>query len=350
MREVPPFGCTKHQFLQFLSWGLDLNIFVTGGAGYVGSVVSAEALRSGHHVLVYDNLSRGQRAAVPEDAEFVQGDVDDRELLKKSLEKCKADAVMHFAAWIEAGESMQVPEKYFRNNAATALTLLEIMLQLGIKKFIFSSTAALYGNPINIPIPETDPLCPTNAYGESKLLVERMLEWLQRIHGFRYASLRYFNAAGAALGRGEAHNPESHLIPLILRVALGQRDNIAIYGTDYATPDGTCVRDYIHVLDLAAAHMAALTALSEHEQLIYNLGNGRGFSVRQVVEAARKITGHRIPAVESPRRPGDSAILVASSERIRSELRWQPRYPDLEQIIGSAWQWHREHPRGYDNM
>lgn len=327
-----------------------MNIFVTGGAGYVGSVVSAEALRAGHRILVYDNLSTGRRAAVPEGAEFVQGHVDDRELLKKSLERWQADAVMHFAASIEAGESMRVPEKYFRNNTATALTLLETMLQVGIKKFIFSSTAALYGNPKNVPILETDPLCPTNAYGESKLLVERMLEWMQRIHRFRYASLRYFNAAGAAPGRGEAHNPESHLIPLVLKVALGQRDSIAIYGTDYATPDGTCVRDYIHVLDLAAAHMSALMALSEQEQLIYNLGNGRGFSVRQVVEAARKITGHRIPAVESPRRPGDSAILVASSEKIRRELHWQPGYDDLEQIIASAWQWHREHPHGYDGM
>jgi UDP-glucose 4-epimerase len=324
-----------------------VNVFVTGGAGYVGSIVSAELLRAGHRVIVYDNLSRGLRAAVPSDAEFVLGNVEDRPSLTQALKDCGADAVMHFAALIEAGESMNVPEKYFRNNTATSLTLLETMLELGIKRFIFSSTAALYGNPVNIPIQETDPLCPTNAYGESKLLVERMLEWLHRLHGLRYASLRYFNAAGAADGRGEAHNPESHLIPLVLKVALGQREHIAIYGTDYPTPDGTCIRDYVHVLDLAAAHAAALEALSEHEQLIYNLGSGRGFSVRQVVEVARKITDRPIRAVESPRRPGDPAILVASSAKIQRELHWQPRYGELEQIIASAWEWHRDHPHGY---
>jgi UDP-glucose 4-epimerase len=324
-----------------------VNVFVTGGAGYVGSIVSAELLRAGHRVIVYDNLSRGLRAAVPSDAEFVLGNVEDRPSLTQALKDCGADAVMHFAALIEAGESMNVPEKYFRNNTATSLTLLETMLELGIKRFIFSSTAALYGNPVNIPIQETDPLCPTNAYGESKLLVERMLEWLHRLHGLRYASLRYFNAAGAADDRGEAHNPESHLIPLVLKVALGQREHIAIYGTDYPTPDGTCIRDYVHVLDLAAAHLAALEALSEHEQLIYNLGSGRGFSVRQVVEVARKITDRPIRAVESPRRPGDPAILVASSAKIQRELHWQPRYGELEQIIASAWEWHRDHPHGY---
>jgi UDP-glucose 4-epimerase len=242
---------------------------------------------------------------------------------------------------------MKVPEKYFRNNTATALTLLETMLQLGIKKFIFSSTAAVYGNPVNIPIQETDPLCPTNAYGESKLLVERMLEWLHHIHRLRYASLRYFNAAGAMPGRGESHDPESHLIPLVLKVALGQREHIAIYGTDYATPDGTCIRDYVHVLDLATAHVAALDALSNNDQLIYNLGNGRGFSVRQVVEVARTVTGHPIPAVESPRRPGDPAVLVASSVKIQRELGWKPHFCQLEQIIASAWEWHHSHPQGY---
>ncbi len=324
-----------------------MNVFVTGGAGYVGSIVAAELISAGHHVSVYDNLSHGQRAAVPKESEFILGDIEDRESLTQALNRSQADAVMHFAALIEAGESMRHPEKYFRNNTAAALILLETMLQCGIKKFIFSSTAALYGNPANIPIQETDPLCPTNAYGESKLLVERMLEWLHRIHGLRYASLRYFNAAGAAPGRGEAHDPESHLIPLILQVALGQRQRIEIYGSDYPTADGTCVRDYVHVVDLAAAHMAALAALSQRERLIYNLGNGRGFSVRQVVEVARNVTGHPIPAVESPRRPGDPAILVASSEKIRNELQWQPRHGDLEQIISSAWEWHRTHPHGY---
>jgi UDP-glucose 4-epimerase len=331
-----------------LHLGNAVNVFVTGGAGYVGSIVAAELLQAGHRVIAYDNLSRGRQAAVPNGAEFVAGDVEDRQLLAHALKNSGAEAVMHFAASIEAGESMIVPEKYFRNNTATALTLLETMLELGIKKFIFSSTAALYGNPVNIPIPETDPLRPTNAYGESKLLVERMLEWLHRIHGLRYASLRYFNAAGAAPGRGEAHDPESHLIPLVLKVALGQSQHIAIYGADYPTPDGTCVRDYVHVLDLAAAHLAALDALSEHGRLIYNLGNGRGFSVREVVEVARKVTGHAIPAVESPRRAGDPAVLVASSAKIHRELRWQPRFGELEQIIASAWEWHRDHPHGYN--
>ncbi len=324
-----------------------MNVFVTGGAGYVGSIVAAELLAAGHRVVVFDNLSRGNRAAVPRGAEFVVGDIEDRQLLARVLKDSGADAVMHFAALIEAGESMLVPEKYFRNNTATALTLLETMLQLGIRKLIFSSTAALYGNPVQVPIQESDPLCPTNAYGESKLLVERMLEWFHRIHGLRYASLRYFNAAGAAPDRGEAHEPESHLIPLVLKVALGQRPQVSIFGTDYPTPDGTCIRDYIHVLDLAAAHVLALNALSQHEQLIYNLGNGKGFSVREVLEVARKVTGHPIPALESPRRAGDPAVLVASSEKIQRELHWTPGFCELEQIVGSAWEWHRNHPHGY---
>lgn len=325
-----------------------LNLLVTGGAGYVGSVVTAELLAAGHRVLVYDNLSRGQRAAIPAGAEFVQGDVEHRALLANTLKRSESEAVLHFAAFIEAGESMKVPERYFRNNAAAALTLLETMLEMGVKKLIFSSTAAVYGNPVNVPIQESEPLCPTNAYGESKLLVERMLEWMNRIHGFKYASLRYFNAAGAAPGRGEAHNPESHLIPQVLKVALGQRQDIAIFGTDYPTPDGTCVRDYVHVLDLASAHVSALHALAHHDRLIYNLGSGHGFSVRQVVETSRRVTGHPIPAVESPRRPGDPAFLVASSAKIQSELGWNPKYRDLERIIASAWEWHRTHPHGYD--
>jgi UDP-glucose 4-epimerase len=311
-------------------------------------VVTAELLAAGHRVVVYDNLSRGKRAAIPAKAEFVLGDVEDHALLVHTLTHFQSEAVLHFAALIEAGESMKVPERYFRNNAATSLTLLEAMLEAGVKKFIFSSTAAVYGNPAHIPIQESDPLSPTNVYGESKLLVERMLEWLNRIHGFRYASLRYFNAAGAAPGRGEAHDPESHLIPLVLKVALGQRPHIAIYGTDYPTPDGTCIRDYVHVLDLAAAHVAALRALGEHERLIYNLGNGQGFSVRQVVEVARRVTGHSIPVIESPRRPGDPAVLVASSAKIQSELGWKSRFGELEQIVASAWDWHRSHPNGYE--
>ena len=324
-----------------------MKILVTGGAGYVGSAVAAELIQSGHRVTVLDNLSRGQKDAVPQGADFVQADVADKDRVSHALKACGAEAVMHFAASIEAGESMQFPERFFRNNTANALTLLETMLQNGVNKFIFSSTAAVYGNPARTPIEETDSLAPTNAYGESKLLAERMLDWLNRIHGLRYVSLRYFNAAGAMSGRGENHNPETHLIPLVLKVALGQRDNVTIFGNDYPTPDGTCVRDYIHLQDLASAHVLSLQALSEHSKLIYNLGNGRGFSVREVVEVARQVTGHPIPAVESPRRPGDPAVLVASSEKIQRELGWTPQFTKLEQIVSTAWDWHRQNPSGY---
>lgn len=315
----------------------------------MGSVVTAELLRAGHRVTVYDNLSHGKRKAIPQEADLIVGDVADRNALSNAFRTRVPEAVLHFAALIEAGESMKVPERYFRNNAATTLTLLETMLEQGVKRFVFSSTAALYGDPERTPIEETDPLRPTNAYGESKLLVERMLDWFYRIHGLRYASLRYFNAAGAMAERGEDHRPESHLIPLVLKVALGQRENISIYGSDYPTPDGTCVRDYIHVLDLAAAHVLALDALAERGQLIYNLGNGRGFSVQQVIEVARQVTGYPIPAIESERRPGDPAVLVASSQRIQDELGWKPEYRDMESIIRSAWEWHRNHPQGYED-
>jgi UDP-glucose 4-epimerase len=325
-----------------------MKILVTGGAGYIGSVVSAELLRAGHQVLVYDNLSHGHRRAVPRGAELISGELGDREGLDRIFQQQRPEAVMHFAALIEAGESMQFPERYFRNNTASTLTLLECMLQHGSRRLVFSSTAALYGNPERTPIKEDAPLNPTNAYGESKLLVERMLAWFQRIHGLRYASLRYFNTAGGAGELGEDHRPESHLIPLILQVAQGRRPSISIYGTDYDTPDGTCIRDYIHVLDLASAHVLALDALSSRDQLIYNLGNGRGFSVRQVVGMARKVTGHAIPAHDAPRRPGDPAVLVATSEKIRRELGWQPCYPELEQIVASAWEWRRQHPNGYE--
>ena len=304
-------------------------------------------VQAGHRVSVYDNLSHGYKNAVPAEAEFIHGDVSDREKLNSVFSRSSFDAVMHFAALIEAGESMQVPERYFRNNSATTLTLLESMLAHKVNRLVFSSTAALYGNPERVPITEEEPLRPTNAYGESKLLVEQMLAWLNRIHGFRYCSLRYFNAAGATTQLGEAHQPESHLIPLVLQVAAGQRKAISIFGTDYPTDDGTCVRDYIHVQDLATAHVLALEALQSRDSLIFNLGNGRGFSVRQVIEAARSVTGCAIPVIEAPRRPGDPAVLVASSEKIRRELNWQPQYPQLEQIIASAWQWLKTHPQGY---
>jgi UDP-glucose 4-epimerase len=322
-------------------------ILVTGGAGYIGSAVADALLTKGYDVTVFDNLSHGDRAAVPESAALVIGDVGDRAALDKVFQNSKFDAVMHLAAWIEAGESMHAPERYFRNNSANTLTLLEAILIHKVPRFVFSSTAALYGTPERTPIEETDALLPVNAYGESKLLVERMLEWFHRVHGLRYASLRYFNAAGAAGTRGENHRPESHLIPLALEVALGKRDQIAIYGTDYPTPDGTCVRDYIHVSDLASAHLLALEALKEKAPLIYNLGNGRGFSVMEVIEAARKVTGHSIPAHKTDRRPGDSAVLVASSQKIRDELRWSPKHAELDDIVRSAWEWRSSHPNGY---
>jgi UDP-glucose 4-epimerase len=324
-----------------------LNVLVTGGAGYIGSVVTAELVRAGHNITVLDNLSRGHRQAVSKQARLVCADLGDSAQLDKLFAEHRFEAVMHFAASIEAGESMKYPERFFRNNTVNTLNLLEAMLRAGVTRIVFSSTAALYGDPESIPIPETDPLRPTNAYGESKLLVERMLAWFHRIHGFRYASLRYFNAAGATDELGEAHNPETHLIPLILHVALGKRSNVEIYGTDYATPDGTCVRDYIHVLDLAQAHLLALEALKHKDQLIYNLGNGRGFTVRQVLDAARRVTAHPIPAVESPRRAGDPAILVAGSEKIQRELGWKPTFTEPDAIIRSAWEWFQSHPNGY---
>jgi UDP-glucose 4-epimerase len=321
-----------------------MNVLVTGGAGYIGSTVADELIKAGYRVTVYDNLSKGHREAVPAGARFVLGDLADRAALDRIFASGGFEAVLHFAAFIEAGESMQLPEKYFRNNTANTLTLLEAMLAAGVNKFVFSSTAALYGNPLSTPITEDAPLAPTNAYGESKLLVERMLAWFHDCRGMRYASLRYFNAAGATAERGEQHQPETHVIPRILQVAQGAVPRATIFGTDYPTPDGTCVRDYIHILDLASAHLLALDALGDHDRLIYNLGNGEGFSIRQVIETARGITGHAIPVVEGPRRPGDPAVLIASSRKIRAELGWQPRHTSLDEIIGSAWRWMRARP------
>ena len=322
-------------------------VLVTGGAGYIGSVVTAQLLEQGYQVIVYDNLSRGNRAAVPAGAELVIEDVGDRKALDRVLRAHAVDAVMHFAAFIEAGESMREPTKYFRNNTANTLTLLEAVLAHGASRFVFSSTAAVYGTPERTPLEETDPLHPTNVYGESKLCAERMLDWFHRVHGLCYASLRYFNAAGASGGRGEDHRPESHLIPLALEVVLGKRDQIAIYGTDYPTRDGTCIRDYIHVTDLASAHLRVLEALKDRDKLIYNLGNGQGFSVLDVIDVVRRVTNHPVPAREAQRRTGDPAILVASSDKIQRELDWSARFPDLEAIVRSAWEWHRAHPDGY---
>lgn len=325
-----------------------MKVLVTGGAGYIGSVVADQLLAAGHHVVVIDNLSRGHRQAVPPGAKLVIGDLADKENLHSLFRTEQFDGVLHFAAFIEAGESMRHPETFFRNNTANALAVLEAMLAAGVKRFVFSSTAALYGNPARSPIREEDALQPTNAYGESKLLVERMLEWFHRIHGLRYASLRYFNAAGAASAdRGEAHNPESHLVPRIMNVALGRAKQIEIFGTDYPTVDGTCVRDYIHVSDLAAAHLLALDALDRSGQLIYNLGSGQGFTVRQVIDGVRRVTGRPIAVVESPRRDGDPTELIASSEKIRRELQWKSKFGELETILETAWIWHKNHPDGY---
>ena len=319
-----------------------MNVLITGGAGYIGGTVAGVMMEAGHRVLVYDNLCHSRLAAVPHGALFIEGDIGDRARLDAVFQEHKPEAVLHFAALIEAGESMQRPEKYFANNTASTLVLLQAMLAAQVNKLVFSSTAAVYGEPVTTPISEDAALRPTNPYGESKLLVEQMLAWLHRIHGLRYASLRYFNVAGAVPGRGEAHEPESHLVPLILDVALGRRKDIRIYGVDYPTPDGTCVRDYIHVRDLADAHVLALQALERESRMIYNLGNGQGFSVREVVASARRVTGHPIPVEEVPRRPGDPAVLVASSAKIARELGWRPRYTRLDEIIASAWEWHRQ--------
>jgi len=321
-----------------------LNVLVTGGAGYIGGTVVRLLLAGGHSVTIFDNLSHSKRSAVAEGATFVHGELADKELVLKTLREGAFDGVMHFAALIEAGESMVVPETFFRNNTATTLTLLEAMLEVGPRRLVFSSTAACYGEPEKAPILEDAKLEPTNAYGESKLLVEHMLRWMNKIHGFRYASLRYFNVAGAIEGYGEAHEPESHIIPLILDTAMGRRKSIKIFGQDYPTKDGTCVRDYVHVKDLAEAHLLALGALTDESKpsrMIYNIGTGTGFTVREVIEAARRVTGAEIPVEECERRPGDPAVLVAGSDKIKAELGWNPTLGDLDTILASAWKWHQ---------
>ena len=323
-----------------------MRILVTGGAGYIGSVVVEELIRQGEEVTVLDNLVQGHREAVHPQAHFILGDLADRQALQDLFASHSFGAVMHFASHLRVGESMEKPFMYLGENVTNGLNLLETMVAHGVGRFILSSTAALFGQPERIPIDEGGRLVPGSPYGESKFILERVLKWLDEIHGLRYAALRYFNAAGATPARGEDHRPESHLVPLVLQVALGQRESIQIYGTDYATRDGTCVRDYIHVLDLAQAHILALRALDEGSRT-YNLGNGEGYTVLEVIEMAREVTGHAIPAVEGPRRPGDLPALIASSDRIRQELGWQPRYPELRDIVQSAWEWHRDHPAGY---
>jgi len=323
-----------------------MNIFLTGGAGYIGSAAAHTLLQAGHTVTIYDALFTGHRQAVPEGARFIYGDLADASALAKALRGQHFDAVMHFAAFIEAGDSMKHPGKFFHNNLVNSIALIDAAVNAGVSRFVLSSTAAVYAS-CDEPLDETSPLSPTNVYGQTKLMVEQTLHWYLRVYGLRYAALRYFNAAGALPDHGEDHQPESHLIPLVLKTALGQRQTISIYGTDYPTPDGTNIRDYIHIADLVSAHLLVLNALAEHKSLIYNLGNGTGYSVLEVIETARRVTGLPIPAIAAKRRPGDSARLVASSKRIQNDLGWTPRFPDLGEIIGSAWEWHRNHPYGY---
>ena len=328
-----------------------MSILVLGGAGYIGSHTALELVRAGKDVVVADSLVTGFRSAVSEVARFYHGDIRDFDFLDDLFHHEKIDSVIHFAAYSLVGESVTNPLKYYDNNLYGTKVLLEAMLKNDVKKIVFSSTAATYGEPENIPILESDRTCPTNPYGETKLAMEKMFKWTAAAHGLRYVSLRYFNACGAdESGKiGEAHNPESHLIPLILQVPNGKRESISIYGTDYDTPDGTCIRDYIHVTDLAQAHILAVQYLENGgESDVFNLGNGVGYSVKEVIETARKVTGHAIPAVETERRAGDPARLVASSEKAKKFLGWKPVHDSLDEIIASAWNWHKNHPNGYD--
>jgi UDP-glucose 4-epimerase len=324
-----------------------MRVLVTGGAGYIGSVVSEQLVNDGHEVVIYDNLSKGHRGAVVEGAHFVQGDLLEADLLRQTLNDNRIEAVIHMAASSLVGESVQEPSKYYRNNVVAGLVLLDALRECEIKRIVFSSTAATYGEPEEQPIRETTPTNPTNTYGETKLAFEKAMHCYERAHGLRYASLRYFNAAGATERCGEDHDPETHLIPITLQAAAGKRPHVEIYGDDYPTEDGTCIRDYIHVVDLARAHILALDVLSERSA-IYNLGcGGDGYSVREVIETARRVTGREIPVRMGPRRPGDPAVLIASSDKIKSELGWQPQFQDLGLIVESAWKWMRAHPDGY---
>jgi UDP-glucose 4-epimerase len=323
-----------------------MKILVVGGAGYIGSVCAELLLDEGHGVTIFDNLTEGHRRAIDPRAEFVEGDLVDRQSIEKTVARQRPDAVMHFAANALVGESMQNPSKYFRNNIANGLNLLDAIVGAGVEKIVFSSTCAIFGPPERVPIDETMPAQPINPYGESKLAFEKILRWYGQIHGLKFISLRYFNAAGASTKFGEDHRFETHLIPGVLKVALGQKPNVEIFGTDYETPDGTCIRDYIHILDLARAHILALSA---NKSDFYNLGTGGGASVREVIDSCRKLTGHKIDIVEKPRRPGDPPRLIASSEKIKRELGWKPQFQSLDAIIESAWKWHQKFPRGYQD-
>lgn len=329
-----------------------MRLLVLGGAGYIGSHTALELIKKGHEVIVVDNLVTGYEKAIPDKALFYQGDIRNFDFLDNLFKKERIDAVIHFAAYSLVGESVTNPLKYYDNNLYGTKVLLEAMIKNNVNKIVFSSTAATYGEPENIPILESDRTCPTNPYGETKLAMEKMFHWASKAHGLSYVSLRYFNACGAdATGQiGEAHNPESHLIPLVLQVPNGKRESVSIYGTDYDTPDGTCIRDYIHVTDLAEAHILAVEYLANGgESDIFNLGNGVGYSVREVIETARRVTGHPIPATEVPRRAGDPARLVASGEKAKNILGWEPKIKQLDEIVESAWKWHKAHPEGYTN-
>jgi len=321
-----------------------MRIFVTGGAGYIGSICVEELLNAGHQVTVFDNLTEGHRKAIDPRAAFIEGDLLSPDSVQAALRTAQADAVMHFAANALVGESMTNPTKYFRNNVTGGMHLLEAMNMCGVKKIVFSSTCATFGTPERVPIDETLPQRPINPYGESKLVFEQMLRWYDEIHGIKYVALRYFNAAGASERFGEDHRIETHLIPNVLKVARGQKQDVSIFGTDYESPDGTCIRDYIHILDLAQAHMLALTRETSAK---YNLGTGGGTSVREIIAACERVTGRKITVSEQPRRPGDPARLIASSDKIHKELGWAPKFQSIDRIIESAWAWHVKHPNGY---
>ncbi len=322
-----------------------MKILVTGGAGYIGSITTERLINSGHEVVVFDNLERGHRAALDPRARFIEGDLRHAEDIAGAMEAAQPEAVMHFAAYALVNESMQQPERYFENNLLGGFHLAEAMRRVGVRRFVFSSTCAVYGIPERVPMDEEIPQRPANPYGESKRMFEMLLQWYGRLHGFQPVFLRYFNACGATERLGEDHEPETHLIPNVLKVALGQAPDVPIFGDDYDTPDGTCIRDYIHIADLAEAH---LLALSSDATGAFNLGNGDGYSVREVVEACREVTGHPIPVRIAPRRPGDPDRLVANAAKARSILGWTPRHPDLRTIVEDAWRWHRAHPHGYE--
>lgn len=327
-----------------------MKVLVTGGAGYIGSHVVEALIEKGYKVVVFDNLISGHREAVHKDATLIEGDLMKPEDIHGCLEAHSFDGIFHFASHIQVGESMKNPFKYFRDNVNGMMNLLEEAAKHDVKRFILSSTANLFDKPERVPINEDEPLIPGSVYGETKFIGERMLKWMDDIYGMKYCALRYFNASGAHPNShiGEAHDPETHLIPIVLQVALGQREKVAMFGTDYDTPDGTCVRDYVHVMDLASAHILAMEALADGKSRTYNLGSGNGYSVREVIETCRAVTGYAIPADEAPRRAGDLPKLVADSTRIKTELGWAPKYDDLTKIVETAWKWHQTHPHGYE--